>query len=772
MNQVPVIKFGQKAGVGAAAERKEDVRFITGRGRYSADRVPQGTLVGHVVRSTHPHARFAIAGLEKARALAGVHLVMTHADIADLGVMPCVIPLGKDNNGAPYRDPPRPALSEDTVRYVGDPIAFIVAQNKQIALDAAETLDISYEPLDAVVGIENAMRDGAPAVWPGYGGNNIASEATVGDKAAVAAAFAKAERVVELRVVNNRLVCNYLEPRVCLAEYDAPGDLLTLTLGSQGVHSLQATLADTVLKIDRAKLRVITPDVGGGFGTKNFMYHEYPLCAVAARRLKRPVIWEGERMEHFLSDVHGRDNLSTARLALDGNGRFLALDVEILADMGAYLSQYSTLIPWFGASMATGVYDIPALHAHVTCVFTNTTPTDAYRGAGRPEGAYLLERLVNHAALETGIDANELRRRNFIKPEQFPYKTASGRTYDVGEYDGHLTRALEVSGWEGFEARRAESRARGRVRGIGLATYVEACAFAGSEPAFIELNDDGSVTLLIGTQSTGQGHQTAYAQFISAQLNLPLDRIEVRQGDTNELAKGGGTGGSRSIPIGGVSVNRAAIDLADKIKEIASDRLEVSAGDLELLDGTVRIVGTDRALTFAEVAALSEEAVKGMGEIKQNEATYPNGTHLCELEVDPETGQVTVLAYTIVDDFGVTVNPMLLAGQVHGGAVQGIGQALFERTVYASDGQLLTASLMDYRMPRADDVPDLHFETRNVPSTTNALGIKGAGEAGSIGSCPAVMNALVDALYREYGIRHIDMPAVPQAVWAAIEAAK
>lgn len=772
MNELAPIKFGQKAGIGSAALRTEDARFVTGQGFYSGDHTPQGTLIGHVVRSSYAHARFSVDGLEAAKALAGVHLILIYEDIADLGTLPCMIPLGKDSDGTAYRAPPRPVLSAEIVRYVGDPIAFIVADDKQIAADAAELLDISYTSLEVVIGSENALAQGAPAVWPGYGKNNKAAEATVGDKEATEAAFAKADRVVELKVINNRLVCNYMEPRVCVAEYNAAEDLLTLTLGTQGVHSIQDCLAGTILKIDKSKLRVMTPDVGGGFGTKNFMYHEYPLCAVAARTLNRAVKWEGDRSDHFIADAHGRDNVSTARLALDANGKFLALDVEILADMGAYLSEFSVIIPWFGASMATGLYDIPVLHAHVTSIFTHTTPTDAYRGAGRPEGAYLLERLVNYAALETGMDANELRRLNFIKPEQFPYQTASGRTYDVGEFDGHLTRALEVSLWHNFETRRAESEARGKLRGIGLASYIEACAFAGSEPAFIELNPDGTVTLLIGTQSTGQGHQTAYAQFISAQLNLPMDQIHVRQGDTNELANGGGTGGSRSIPIGGVSVNRAAIDLSDKIKEVAADKLEVSAGDLELMDGVVRVVGTDRALSFPDIAAMSQEPLQGVGEIKQNEATYPNGTHVCELEIDPETGQVKILGYTSVDDFGVTVNPLLLAGQVHGGVVQGIGQALHERTVYDQSGQLLSASFMDYAMPLADDIPHLHFETRNVPSTTNALGIKGAGEAGSIGSCPAVMNALVDALNHRFGIKHLDMPALPQTIWSAIEAQK
>ena len=772
MAEISPIKFGQKAGVGAAALRNEDARFVTGAGHYSGDYTPDDALAGYIVRSSHAHARFSIDGLEAARSLSGVHLILTHTDIADLGSLPCVISLGEDSDGNAYRQPPRPALSEEIVRYVGDPIAFICADNKQIAADAAELLDISYEPLEAVIGCEEALQEGAPLVWPGFGENNKAAEASVGDKAATKAVFDKAHHVVELKVINNRLVCNYMEPRVCIGEYDAKEDLITLTLGTQGVHSIKDSLAKTILKIDRSKLRVVTPDVGGGFGTKNFMYHEYPLCAVAARRLKRPVKWEGDRSDHFVADAHGRDNVSTARLALDEEGKFLALDVEILADMGAYLSQFSALIPFLGATMATGLYDIPVLHAHVTSMFTHTTPTDAYRGAGRPEGAYLLERLVNYAALEIGMDANELRRRNFIKPAQLPYKTAAGRLYDVGEFEGHLTRAIEASQWDEFETRHKESAARGRLRGIGLASYVEVCAFAGSEPALIELNDDGTVTLFIGTQSTGQGHETAYAQFISTQLNLPLDKINVRQGDTDELDKGGGTGASRSIPLGGVSVDNAAVDLSDKIKEVASDKLEVSADDLELMDGFVKVVGTDHALSFADVAAISSDVLKGSADIKQNEGTYPNGTHVCELEVDPETGHVEILGYTCVDDFGVTVNPLLLAGQVRGGIVQGIGQALYERTFYDEGGQLLSASFMDYAMPRADHISHIDFETRNVPSTTNAMGIKGAGEAGSIGSCPAVMNALVDALNRHCGIKHIDMPALPERVWSALKAAK
>lgn len=768
MNDLTPMKFGQKNGVGSSIPRKEDDRFVKGEGFYPSDHKPEGCLTAFVVRSPFAHARFEIKDMSAARAMDGVHLVMTHADIAEFGSLPNMTPRGKNAAGKPYDQPPRLALCEDTVRFVGDPVAFIVADSKALAADAAELLEIDYTPLDAVVGIEDAMADGAPLVWEGYEPNNMASESSAGNLEATKAAMAKADQVIDFTVINNRLVCNYMETRACVAEYNVEDDLLTLTLGSQGVYSIRAKLCNFIMNMNEDDIRVITPDVGGGFGTKLFMYHEYPLCLAAAKKLGRPVRWFADRTEHFLADVHGRDNITTARLGLDINNRFVALDIEILADMGAYLSDFSTLIPWFGASMATGLYDIPAAHAKVKCVYTNTAPTDAYRGAGRPEAAYLLERLVDYTAQEIGVDAAELRRINFVKPEQFPYKTPTGRTIDVGEFDGHLTRALHVADRDGFEERRAGSAAKGKLRGFGFASYIEACAFAGSEPAHVSLQEDGSVFLRIGTQSTGQGHQTAYAQFIAAQLDLDPDQIHVHQGDTSVLNEGGGTGGSRSIPLGGVSVNHAAHVLGEKMREVASDKLEAAVDDLEFSGGFVEVMGTDRRISFADIAAASDEVLEGAANIEQEEATYPNGTHVCELEVDPATGIIELVRYTVVDDFGVTVNPLLLAGQVHGGIVQGIGQALHERTYYDETGQLLTASFMDYGMPRADHFPDFHFETRNVPSTTNALGIKGAGEAGAIGSTPAVMNALVNALHNGSGIKHIDMPALPHKVWAAI----
>jgi carbon-monoxide dehydrogenase large subunit len=609
-----------------------------------------------------------------------------------------------------------------------------------------------------------------PLVWPELGSNRAFSH-HIGDKARTDEAFAHAANITRIEFANNRLICNYMEARAAIGEW--VDDRFVLTTGSQGVHSMQKILAD-VFGIDKKELRVVTPDVGGGFGTKAFVYREYALVLEAARRLGRPVKWTSDRTEHFLTDAHGRDNAVTAEMAMDKDGRFLGLRVDIAANMGAYISQYGPMIPVIGVTMSTGVYDIQAIDVSVTGVYTNTCPVDAYRGAGRPEAALLVEKLVDACARDTGLSVDEIRRRNFIRPEQFPYRTQTGRLYDTGEFEGHMKLAMERAEWNGFPERLAQSKAAGNIRGIGMATYIEACAFPGSEPAFLELNGDGSVTLKIGTQTNGQGHATAYAQFISEKLDLPLEKIHVRQGDTDDLPAGGGTGGSRSIPLGGVSAARAGEDLAEKIKRIAADELEASAGDIELVDGVARIVGTDRVIDFSAIAkaAKTPEDLKGFGEFVQDECTYPNGTHICEVEIDPDTGMAEVVRYTIVDDFGVTVNPMLLAGQIHGGVVQGIGQALREGSVHGEDGQLLTASFMDYAMPRADLVPFFHFETRNVPSTTNALGIKGAGEAGTIGSTPAALNAVTDALFRAYGIRHIDMPTTPSRIWAATRNAK
>ena len=659
------------------------------------------------------------------------------------------------------------------MRYVGDAVAFVVADTLNQAKDAAEAISIDWQPLPHVIGAEEALKPGAPKVWPDWP-SNLAFETGVGDAKGTAAAFAKAARRVELKIVNQRLVTNYMDTRGVIAEHD--GERYTLTLGSQGSHIIRDIMCNDVLRIPPAKMRVVTNDVGGGFGTKLFPYREYALAAVAAERLRKPVKWVGERTEHFISDSHGRDNITTLRLALDEKGRFLALDLDIIADMGAYLSAYAPYIPWLGVGMAPGVYDIPVAHVKLRAAYTNTVPVDAYRGAGRPEAAYAIERLVEAAARDIGMAPDALRRRNFVKPKAMPYTTATGKVYDSGDFAGTMARAQEIADWAGFNKRAAQSKRAGKLRGIGVATYIEACGNNGPETANIQLDRDGGVTVLIGSQSSGQGHATSYAQLVAERLDLPPDRVRVVQGDTDRIATGAGTGGSSSIPVGGVSVDRASKTLADQLKQLAADALEAAAGDMEIADGAVRVAGTDRAISFADLAAhpqATPEKLHASSEFSVEPPTFPNGTHVAEVEVDPLTGAVTILKYVVVDDFGATLNPLLLAGQVHGGTVQGIGQALMENTVYdPASGQLLSASFMDYAMPRAGDAPDFVFETRNVPCKTNPLGVKGAGEAGAIGSCPAVMHAVLDALWRAYRIRHLDMPATPQRIWAAIEKAR
>ena len=699
----------------------------------------------------------------------GVRLVLTSADLSALGPLPTPGVLADVD----IKVPEYPILAKDVVRHVGDAIAFVVADSLELAKDAAEALAVDWQELPHVVGAVAALKPGAPKVWADRP-SNLAFETAAGDARATKEAFAKAARIVELTIVNQRLVTNYLDTRGVVAEYD--GDRYTLTLGSQGSHVIRDIIGGAVMKLPPEKMRVVTPDVGGGFGTKLFPYREYALAAVAAERLRRPVKWICDRSEHFLGDSHGRDNISTARLAVDEKGRFLALELDIIADMGAYLSCYAPYIPWLGVGMATGAYDIPVAHIRLRAAYTNTVPVDAYRGAGRPEASYLIERVVDAAAHDLDMAPDVLRRKNLIKPKALPYTTPTGKVYDSGDFAGTLARAQEVAEWDGFNKRAAQSRRAGWLRGIGIATYIEACGNNGPETATLTLDRDGGVTLLIGSQSTGQGHATSYAQLIAERLDLPPERVRVVQGDTDRIKSGAGTGGSSSIPVGGVSVDRAATTLAGQLKEIAADALEASAGDLEIADGAVRVAGTDRVISFADLAAhpgATPEKLRAAKEFSVEPPTYPNGTHIAEVEIDPETGATRIVNYVVVDDFGATLNPLLLAGQVHGGAVQGIGQALMEDTVYDSTtGQLLSASFMDYAMPRAEHAPDFVFETRNVPCKTNPLGVKGAGEAGAIGSCPAVMNAIVDALWRTHRIRHIDMPATPRRIWETITAAR
>ena len=755
-----------KFGVGQSVLRKEDDALIRGRGRYTDDYAPAAALHALVLRSPHAHAKFTLDAA-RARALPGVATILTDEDVRDLGGLPCLFNLEVD----PFTGPPYAILAHGVVRHVGDAVAFVVADTIDRARDAIEAIEVQWTPLPAVVGVANAVKKGAPQVWPGHAGN-VLFDVPIGDRKATEAAFAKAHAVAEVSIVNPRVVTNFMETRAVVCEYDVKRDHLTLTIGSQGSHRLRDILCQNILKIPVDKMRVICPDVGGGFGTKLFPYREYALVAVAARKLRKTVKWTADRADHFMGDAQGRDNVTTARMALAQDGKFLAMDVDLMGDMGAYLSTFGPYIPHGGAGMLPGLYDIQAFHCRVRTVFTNTVPVDAYRGAGRPEAAYVVERLVDAAARKLGMTPDAIRRKNFITPRAMPYKTATGKIYDSGDFTAHMKRAMEVADWKEFPKRAKAAKKRGFVRGIGLATYVEVCGTMGEETADVRLDPNGDVSILIGTQSSGQGHQTAYAQLVAEQLGLPPERVHIYQGDTDQVATGLGTGGSASIPTGGVSVERATRTLGANLREIAAEALEASPGDLEIDAGTIRVAGTDRSVSFADLAkrpGVDPSKLRASATFASADGTFPNGTHLAEVEIDPATGIIKIVNYVIVDDFGMTLNPLLLAGQVHGGAMQGIGQALMEQAVYdPEDGQLVTGTFMDYALPRAADGPSFQFETHNVPCKTNPLGVKGAGEAGAIGSCPAVVNAVIDGLWREYKIDHIDMPATAERVWIAI----
>lgn len=755
-----------KFGVGQSVLRKEDDPLIRGKGRYTDDYAPQSSVHALVLRSPHAHATFELDATA-ARALPGVLLILTADDVADLGGLPCLFNLPDK----PFKAPDYPILARHEVRHVGDAVAFVVADTVAHARDALEAIEVEWTPQPAAVGASSAVKPGAPQVWPDHAGN-VLFDAGIGDKKATEAAFAKAHAIAEISIVNPRIVTNYMETRAAVCEYDAKRDHLTLTIGSQGSHRLRDILCQTVLKIPVEKMRVICPDVGGGFGTKLFPYREYALLAVAAKKLRRTVKWTADRGDHFVGDSQGRDNVTTARMALAEDGRFLGMDVDLTADLGGYLSTFGPYVPYGGVGMLPGLYDIQAFHCRIRTVFTHTVPVDAYRGAGRPEAAYVVERLVDACARKLSMSPDAIRRKNFIPPRKLPYTTATGKVYDSGDFAAHLKRAMEIGDWKDFSKRAKAAKKDGLVRGIGLASYVEVCGTMGEETAKVVLDPDGDITVLIGSQSSGQGHQTAYAQIVAEQFGVPQERVRVVQGDTDRIATGLGTGGSASIPSGGVSVQRATHRLGEQLRDIAADALETSAADLEISDGTIRIAGTDRSISFADLAKRSgvdPAKLNASATFSSADGTFPNGTHLVEIELDPATGKIRIVNYVIVDDFGVTLNPLLLAGQVHGGTIQGIGQALMEQAVYnAEDGQLVTGSFMDYALPRAADGAPITFETHNVPCATNPMGVKGAGEAGAIGSCPAVMNAIIDALWREYRIDHIDMPATPERVWMAI----
>lgn len=761
--------IAKKFGIGQPAGRVEDQRLVTGTGCFVSDIPQPGALHAAFLRSPIAHGSFRIGDLEKVRSSPGVHAVLTASDVGELGALPCAWPVPNADGSI---TPPRvtPILCSDIASHVGDVIAMVVADSPNSATTALDRIDVSWTELPIVCEIDAAIAEGAPQIDTNLP-NNTAFDTAYGDQAATDAAFRSAEHTVSIRVVNNRVIASYLETCGALAEWT--GECCVLHVTSQGAHGFRNNLADNVFKMPRENLHVITVDVGGGFGTKNIIRREYALVMEAARQLQRPVRWSADRSEHQLSDPHGRDNLTTGELALNPEGRILGLRLDILGNIGAYASHTGPAVPWVGASMATGCYDIPAAHARVRGIYTNTCPTDAYRGAGCPEATYVLERLIDAAARKLELDPAELRRRNFVRPEQMPYRTGTGRCYDVGNFSATLDGALDLGDHNGFGEREAKSRRKGMLRGFGLASYVECTAFGPGEAGRIRFDEDGAFTLYVGTQSSGQGHETAFAQAAAEQLDVPLENIRVVQGDTHRVATGEGTGGSRSIPIVAVMTSRASEKLLASLRDFASRILEAGDECIDYSDGAFRVPGTNRFMLLAEIANhpdLDEQYRVGHASYTPDDATYPNGTHCCEVEIDPDTGHVTVERYSVVDDFGVTLNPTLIHGQVHGGVAQGIGQALLERVAYDAQGQLLSGSLMDYAVPRADHLPFLTIQTRNVPSQTNPLGLKGAGEAGCVCAPPTVINAVLDALWRWNGTTHIDMPATPQAIFEALHA--
>ena len=770
-------------GIGQPVRRVEDWRFLTGHGHYIDDQALLRQAYAIMLRSPHAHARIRAIDTATAAATPGVLAVLTGDDLArdEVGPIPCVAGVS-NRDGSPAPLPSRPAMVRERVRHVGDTVAMVVAESLGTARDAAELIDIDYEPLPAVVETEHALDPGQPQVWD-EAPSNLAFDWAIGDAAAVDRALATARHRIALDIVNNRVVANSMEPRGAIGQYDPGDETYTLWSSTQGSHFLRSLLAESVFRIPENRIRVVTRDVGGGFGMKLFLYPEHVLVLWAAKKLGRPVKWTPERADSFMTDTQGRDNVTRLELALDQELRFLGLSVTTIANMGAYLSNYAPEIPTAsGAVMYSGVYAIPAISVAVKGVFTHTVPVDAYRGAGRPEAAYAIERLVDFAARRLGVAPQELRRRNFIRPEAMPYATPLGLIYDSGDFARNMDDALAAVDLDGFAARRAEAASRGRYRGIGHAVYIEQSGFPPDEFAELRFEPSGTLTMLMGTQSSGQGHHTAYAQLAADRLGLPLEKIRVMQGDTAAIGFGRGTGGSRSLPVGGASVDAAAQKLIAKGRRIAAHLLEAAEADVAFADGIFRISGTDREVGIEAVARTAfnptqlppdvEPGFAESGHFTPPSPTFPNGCHVCEVEIEPETGHVDIVRYLVVDDFGTVVNPLLLRGQVQGGVAQGVGQAMLERTVYDPEtGQLVTGSWTDYALPRAEDLPRIEFTYNIVPCRTNPLGLKGAGEAGAIGAPPALVNAIVDAL-APLGIEHIDMPVTPERLWYAIRVAE
>ena len=762
-------------GIGAASRRVEDARFLTGEGRFTDDLVPENAARGYVLRSPHANARILKLDTGAARSAPGVIAVLTGSDVAadGLGDIPCARQM-KRRDGAPMFQPPRPILNREAVRYVGDYVAFVVADTLNQAKDAAELIEVEYEALPAVTSLRQVLAPGAPAIRDDCP-DNIGFHHEAGDREAVDAAFGRAAHTVRLEVPISRVQPSPIEPRATIGSYDPTDGSYRLITGTQSPNRARSFLAEPILKIAPDKLRVICHDMGGGFGNRNSPYHEQALVLWAARRTGRPVKWTGERSESFQSDDQGRDNLTTAELALDADGQFLAIRVRTAAALGAYLSGGGPNPIVGNIGCLAGVYRTPAIHVEIDAYFTNTNTTAAYRGAGRPEAIYVLERLIDAAARQTGMDAAELRRRNLIQPGTFPWQTALTFTYDSGDFPGNLDKALERTDHADFAARRAESEGRGRLRGIGIANAIESAGkMERGEEAELSFGGDGRALLKAGTCSHGQGHETAYRQLLTEYLGLDFDAVDFIQGDSGVMPTAAGTFGSRSITIGGGAVRAAARDVLEQAKIVAADALEAAAADIVFADGAFTVAGTDRTIAFEEVCGRAAEAgrpLQAHADYAPDATTYPNACHICEVEVDPETGAIDLLRYCVVGDFGLVVNPMIVEGQMHGGIAQGAGQVMMENVVWDGEsGQLLSGSFMDYAMPRADDLPDIEVAMNPQPTAMNSLGVKGCGEAGCVGSLAATMNAVVDALAGR-GVRSLEMPATPERVWRALQAA-
>ena len=779
--------------IGQPVLRKEDARFLTGAGQYTGDvSLPRQTYA-QFLRSPHAHATIRAIDVARAKTMPGMVEIFTGTDLTGVNGLPCGW-LITSTDGKPMNEPPHPVLALGKVRYVGDPVALVIAESPAQAKDAAEQIVVDYDVLPSVVSPVDALSSGAPQVHEQAPGNRCYTWA-LGDRAAVDAAFAKAAHVTKLDIVNNRLVPNAIEPRAAVASYDRADDSYTLYVANQNPHVERLLMTAFVLGLPEHKVRVIAPDVGGGFGSKIYLYPEETAMVFASKRVNRPIKWAAERSESFLADAHGRDHVTHAELALDKDGRFLALSVHTTANMGAYLSTFASCIPTIlYATLLAGQYTTPVIYCEVTAAFTNTAPVDAYRGAGRPEATYVVERIAHQAGVEMGIPQDEIRRRNFIRT--FPYQTPVALNYDTGNYDQTLEAAMQMADVAGFAKRRDEAKRRGKLRGLGYASYIEACGLAPSnvagslgaraglfEAGEVRVHPTGSVTVFTGSHSHGQGHETTFAQIVAGRLGVPIDNVSIVHGDTGRVPFGMGTYGSRSLAVGGTAIVKALDKIIAKGKKIAAHLLEAAESDIEFRDGKFSVAGTDRSKTFGEIALTAyvphnyplgtlEPGLDETAFYDPTNFTYPAGTHICEVEIDPETGKVDVVAFTASDDFGNIVNPMIVEGQVHGGVAQGLGQALLERCVYDTDsGQLVTGSLMDYALPRADDVPAFKVGTKVTPCTHNPLGAKGCGEAGAIGAPAAMMNAVMDAL-APAGVQHLDMPASPYRVWEAIRQAQ